>query len=215
MTDGPVPQASPEAIAAQYLGKSIDIFACLNRGWNLVLENPGPLIGGSLLVLLFVLHLPFVPVIGWLATIVLQGPLFAGLFYVFVRRIRGENVSVADVFSGLSDNFLQLFLAGFISSLLTTLGFFLCILPGIFLAVCYLFVLPLAIDKKLDFWSSMEVSRRVVQADWFTFFGLAIVCVLAIIAGALACVVGLVVALPVFIAALAYAYEDVFGTKRA
>jgi uncharacterized membrane protein len=137
----------------------------------------------------------------------------AGLYYTFLRRIRGETVGAADVFNGLQDNFLQLSLAGFISSLLVAIGFALCILPGIFLVICYMFVLPLAIDKKLEFWAAMEVSRRVVQAQWFTFFGLGIVCVLVVIAGALACLVGLIVALPVFIATIAYAYEDVFGQR--
>jgi uncharacterized membrane protein len=213
MSDGPMPQASPESIASPFVGKSIDIAACLSRGWNLVLENPGPLIGGTLLVFCGFFVLQFVPTLGWMATLVLTGPVMAGLYYTFLRRIRGETVGAADVFNGLQDNFLQLSLAGFISSLLVAIGFALCILPGIFLVICYMFVLPLAIDKKLEFWAAMEVSRRVVQAQWFTFFGLGIVCVLVVIAGALACLVGLIVALPVFIATIAYAYEDVFGQR--
>ena len=214
MSDGPTPQASPESIAAPYVGRSIDVLACLTRGWNLVLDSPGALIGGALLVFCAFFVLQFVPVLGLLATLVLEGPVMAGLYYMFLRRIRGETVGAADAFNGLSDNFLQLSLAGFISSVFIAVGFALCILPGIFLAICYLFVLPLAIDKKLEFWSAMEVSRRVVQAQWFTFFGLGLVGVLVIIAGALACLVGLVVALPVFIAMIAYAYEDMFGQRQ-
>ena len=214
MSDGPMPQASPDAIASQYRGTSIDIFACLNRGWNLVLEHPGPLIGGTLLVFCAFFLLQFVPMLGWLATVILEGPVIAGLYYMFLRRIRGETVGVADAFNGLSDNFLQLFLAGFISSLLVAIGFLLCILPGIFLVICYIFVLPLAIDKKLEFWPAMEVSRQVVQAQWFTFFGLSFVCLLVLIAGTLACLVGLIVALPVVFATGAYAYEDVFGQRQ-
>jgi uncharacterized membrane protein len=215
MADGPVPQLSPERIAAQYLGRSIDIFSCLSRGWNLVLENPGPLLGGPLLVCLAFFVIQFVPVIGWLATVLLEGPMLAGLYYLFIRRIRGETVGVADVFNGLSDNFLQLFLAGFISSLAIAVGFLLCLVPGIFLAVCYMFVLPIAIDKRIEFWPAMEVSRQVVQPQWFNFFGLAIICLLVVIAGTLACLVGLVVAMPVAMATVAYAYEDVFGVKTA
>jgi uncharacterized membrane protein len=210
-----MPQASPESIAAPYAGRSIDVLACLNRGWNLVLDSPGPLIGGALLVFGAFFVLQFVPVLGLLATIVLEGPVMAGLYYMYLRRIRGETVGPADVFIGLGDNFVQLSLAGFLSSVFIAVGFALCILPGIFLAICYTFVLPLAIDKKLEFWPAMEVSRRVVQAQWFTFFALGLIGVLVVIAGALACLVGLVVALPVFIATIAYAYEDVFGGTQS
>jgi uncharacterized membrane protein len=210
-----MPEASPESLASPYLGKSIDIVACLSRGWNLVLDNPGALIGGALIVFCAFFVLQFAPVLGWLATLVLEGPVMAGLYYMYLRRIRGETVGAADAFNGLSDRFLQLSLAGFISSLLIAIGFLLCFLPGIFLAICYMFVLPLAIDKKLEFWTAMEVSRRVVQAQWFTFFGLGVVCILVVIAGALACLVGLIVAVPVLIATIAYAYEDVFGQRNA
>ena len=55
----------------------------------------------------------------------------------------------------------------------------------------------------------------MVQAQWFTFFALGLIGVLVVIAGALACLVGLVVALPVFIATIAYAYEDVFGGTQS
>jgi uncharacterized membrane protein len=71
------------------------------------------------------------------------------------------------------------------------------------------------IDKRLDFWPAMEVSRQVVQAQWFTILGLVIVGVLIMIVGALACLVGLVVAVPVFLASVAYAYEDLFGGPAA
>src|SRR5262245_21539536 len=123
MPDGPTSQPSPEAIAAEYHGRPIDVFSCVSRGWNLVLENPAPLVGGTLLIFCAFIVLQFVPLLGWLATIVLQGPLFAGLYQVFIRRIRGENVSIWDAFTGVGEaNFLQLFLAGFISSLLTSIG---------------------------------------------------------------------------------------------
>ena len=116
MSDGPMPQASPESIASPYVGRSIDVLACLNRGWNLVLDSPGSLIGGALLVFCAFFVLGFVPVLGWLATLVLEGPVMAGLYYMFLRRIRGETVGAADAFNGLSGDFLQLSLAGFISS---------------------------------------------------------------------------------------------------
>jgi uncharacterized membrane protein len=97
--------------------------------------------------------------------------------------------------------------------LLTTLGFILCILPGIYLAVGYVFALPLVIDKKMEFWPAMELSRRVVDHHWWSTFALVIVLWLIAIAGFLACGVGALITVPIASAALMYVYEDLFGPQ--
>jgi uncharacterized membrane protein len=72
-----------------------------------------------------------------------------------------------------------------------------------------------ASDKKLDFWPAMEVSRQVVTRHWWSMFLFAIVLLLIICLGALACGFGLILAVPVVFAALSFVYEDLFGTKAA
>ena len=152
---------TPETIAADYLrrGASVDIGSAISRGWALVRDNAGVLIGASVLGWVVTLALAVVPIVGWMLGFVLVG----GLDYVFIRRIRGEAVDVGDVFAGFNLAFANLVLAGLMVWLLTTLGFLLCILPGIYLVVGYVFVPPLVIDKKMDFWPAMEVSRQVVH----------------------------------------------------
>jgi hypothetical protein len=208
----PPPVLTPEAIAAEYLRRNVtvDIGSSVARGWALVRDNPGLLIGATALTWLIAFGLALVPIIG-LISIFINPVLMGGLFYLFLRRIRGESPAVGDAFSGFNIAFLQLGLAGLVSTLLIAVGMLLCLLPGIYLAVGYAFVLPLVIDRRLDFWTAMEVSRRVVHQQWWTMFGLAIVVALMVIAGVLACVVGVFIAAPVAIAAMTYAYEDLFG----
>ena len=55
-----------------------------------------------------------------------------------------------------SKRFLHLFLAHFVASALTVLGFLCLILPGIYLLVAWCFTLALIIDKGLDFWPAMN-----------------------------------------------------------
>jgi hypothetical protein len=55
------------------------------------------------------------------------------------------------------------------------LGICCCIVPGVYLFVAWLFSLPLVMDKRLEFWSAMEASRRVVTRVWFEVFGLFLV----------------------------------------
>ena len=202
---------TPETIAAEYLrrGATIDIGKAISRGWALVRDNMGVLIGATVLGWLITVGLAFVPVVGWVAGIVVLG----GLDYMFIRRIRGEVVEVGDVFAGFNLAFLHLTLAGLVKWLLTSLGFVLCILPGIYLGVGYVFALPLVIDKKMEFWPAMEVSRRVVHHHWWSTFALVIVLALIATVGFLACVVGALVTVPVSSASLMYVYEDLFGQE--
>ena len=204
---------APEAIAASYLQRhvSIDISSVLSRGWALVRDNLALLVGASVLGWLVTIGLAFVPILGWIVGFVLLG----GLDYVFIRRLRGEEVQIGDVFDGFNLAFLNLTMAGLVKWLLTTLGLLLCILPGIYLAVGYVFALPLVVDKKMEFWTAMEVSRRVVHEHWWSVFALVIVLALVALAGFLLCGVGALITIPVSSAALMYAYEDLFGTQAA
>ena len=204
---------TPDVIAAEYLRRnsSVDIGSAISRGWELVRDNMGIVVGGSMLAWVVMIALGCVPIVGWILSMVVVG----GLYLFFIRKIRGENVEIGDVFAGFSLAFANLALAGLLTWLLTTIGFLLCILPGIYLAVGYVFVPPLVIDKKMDFWPAMEVSRQVVQRHWWSMFGLVIVLALLVVAGFLACLVGAIIAIPVTTAALMYAYEDLFGPNVA
>jgi uncharacterized membrane protein len=176
-----------------------------------VRDNMGVLIGATVLGWLITIGLAFVPIVGWVVGFVLLG----GLEYMFVRRIRGEEVQIGDVFAGFNLALLNLALAGLMKWLLISLGLVLCILPGIYLAVGYVFALPLVIDKKMEFWPAMEVSRRVVHHHWWSTLGLVIVLALVALAGFLACGVGALISIPVASAAFMYVYEDLFGAAAA
>jgi hypothetical protein len=202
---------TPDAIAAAYLQRhaSIDISHALSRGWALVRDHMPVLVGATVLGWLVTVGLAFVPILGWIVGFVLMG----GLDYMFIRRIRGEEVQIGDVFAGFNLAFLDLTMAGLVKWLLTSLGLILCILPGIYLAVGYVFALPLVVDKKMEFWTAMEVSRRVVHEHWWSVFALIIVLALVALAGFLLCGVGELITIPVASAALMYVYEDLFGTR--
>jgi uncharacterized membrane protein len=135
------------------------------------------------------------------------------LFSYFLKKLRREPTTVETAFTGFSQGhrFLHLFLAGFVTSLLTWLGFLCLVLPGIYLLIAWMFTLPLVVDKQLDFWSAMELSRKVVTKHWFKFLGFGLVLWLLFFAGALALGFGLFVMTPLVLAALMYAYEDIYN----
>jgi len=143
--------------------------------------------------------------------IVAGGPLMGGLWLYLLKRARGEPASVETAFSGFYVAFANLFLAGLVTWMLMILGFICLIIPGLYLAVAWMFTLVLVIDKRLDFWTAMELSRKMVTKHWWKFFGFWLVLLLMKVGGALFCGIGLFLTAPIALAAAVFAYEDIFG----
>ena len=63
---------TPETIAAEYLrrGTAIDIGSAVSRGWALVRDNMGVLVGATVLGWIVTVGTAFVPVLGWVVGIV-------------------------------------------------------------------------------------------------------------------------------------------------
>jgi predicted Ser/Thr protein kinase len=223
----PPPGATGAALAEEILAKdyTLNIRSCVRRGWKLLKGEFWPFVG---ITALFMALLAFASSMGGAVVrhgpagdnsseissavaMLVWGPLMGGLMFYFLKKLRCEPATVETAFCGFSaERFLHLFLAGFVTSLLTGLGFFL-VLPGIYLTIAWMFTLPLVMDKRLDFWSAMELSRKVVTKHWFKFLGFGIVLLLLTFAGVLMLVVGLFVMSPLILASLMHAYEDVFG----
>ena len=229
----PNPGPSPEAILAR--DYRLEIGRCLDRGWALLQAHFLPLVGVTALILVLqgfaasaFSHVVTVGGAGAggttvtegssILSLLLTGPLFGGLYLYFLRIIRGEPATIEIAFSGFSKRFLHLFLANFVVSTLVFLcffpGFIFCGLPcllGVYLKVVWLFTLVLVVDKGLDFWPAMELSRQVVHKHWWAVFAFLLVDWLLWVVGYGACCVGVFVTAPLAIAAFLYAYEDIFG----
>ncbi len=72
---------------------AINATDCISEGWNLFSANAGMYIG---FCLLFVCMSCILIVINWF----LSGPILAGVYYVYLRQIRGEQVDFGMFFKG-------------------------------------------------------------------------------------------------------------------
>jgi hypothetical protein len=185
-TQAALPPGTGPAYEAQIFAvpPQLRIVQCLERSWALLKANFALLYGASLIYGLIGLIqlIPGINLIYWIFKGVFEG----GLYLIFIRRIRGQPATVSDVFAGFNIAFVQLLLAGVVSGLLGVLGMCCCILPGIYLVIAWYFGVPLVVDKKLEFWSALELSRKVVTRVWFQIFGLTLLAFLpSIIGGAL------------------------------
>jgi len=205
----PVPQEPPTPA-----GRPPDLAMgeYLKTGWQLFRRYPGGFIGFTVLYFVIALVLEAIPGVGWLVFVLAHTPLAAGFLVVHGRLLTGQPVEFGHFFAGFqSHRLLPLILLGVVSQVLITLGLLLLILPGVYLAVAYMFATLFLLDRGRDFWPALEESRRAVTPRWFSFFVFSLLLVLVNMAGLLCLGVGLAVSLPVTYGALTACYARLFG----
>jgi hypothetical protein len=219
------PRASLRDTVAAFVDNAprLDAASCVSRAWRLVRANPVILVGSAVVAWSLIIGFSFMPRVGWIAGPLLNSPLLGGLYVVYLGRLRNRPTRPEDLFAGFRLAYVPLVLAGLFCGAVTTPGiialmnpaiprvFGLLIIPGVYLAVCYMFALPLIVDRRLDVWTALEVSRQVVRRQWWTALALALIAWLIVVAGVLALVIGVIITMPVAMATFIYAYEDLFG----
>ncbi len=177
----------------------------ISEGWNLVNQDLG-FFAVLTLVFLIITIVAGSTVLG----LVLLGPLQAGYFYILLQKLQGRPAAIGDIGRGF-DVFIPAMLMGILVGAFEAIGFMLCILPGFIVMAWYLFAPAFVMDKRMDFWQAMEASRTLVQKYLFEFVLFILVQIIIILLGLLCCVIGVLVALPVCMAATACAYRDLVG----
>jgi uncharacterized membrane protein len=238
----------------------LDIVACLTTAWRLFQQQFSTLFGPTMMYLLICFGLgifgalPYIGPLFSLCSMVIGGPLMAGLYVVYLRVIRGETPPLGSVFDGFRKMFGHLFLGQWVAAILAFvpllagilvlffsvgltvimglvkgsaswptfevlapgLALFLLGVPvSIFLTVNWMFSLPMILDQRLDFWTAMKRSGRQVRRHWWSCLALLVVMSILNFAGALCCLVGLVVTMPISMLVLMCAYETVIHGRKA
>ncbi len=148
-----------------------------------------------------------------LLSIALSLTFLAGLTTIGVRRVAAQSFSWKLVFSGFS-RLLSVTVAGFLMLLLITCGFFLLVLPGVYLAVGYSLALPLIVDKGLGPWQAMEMSRRAVQQKWWRIFTAYLLMYLVYFLSMIPFGIGMIWTVPMFFTLTGVTYRLLFGREQ-
>lgn len=203
------PAVSPP-LAAGPQADTLQLGKYFRTGWELFKQYPGGFIGFLFIYILAAIVLNRIPSVGWLAISAFGPTLYMGNFIVCAKLMHRQQPQFSDFFCGFNF-FLPLLLTGILTSALVGIGILLLIIPGIYLAVGYIFAKELVIDRRMDFWQAMELSRRTVQKHWFAFFGFFLLLGLLNLAGGLLLGLGLLITVPLTFGAVTAAYADIFG----
>ncbi len=116
---GPATATGPIDIAAYAAdvnarAEKIDVFECLSRSFELWKNNFLPLVAATLLVMIMQIVLASIPIIGGLAGIVSNGAIYAGLYYFYLGKMRGQPREFSDLFVGFTHAFVPLMLTSLI-----------------------------------------------------------------------------------------------------
>lgn len=122
-------------------------------------------VASSLVATVFEQILP--GVVGAVVQVVIVGPISFGAAYTMLGAVRGEKPSVEDLVVPYRRCFLQSMIAYVLLLFSLTIGFYLLVLPGVFLATRLAFVPYLVVDEDLDAISAFRESwRRTGPFAW-------------------------------------------------
>ncbi len=136
-------------------------------------------------------------------------PILIGIMVLGIKRARDEELDIPSVFNYFG-MIIPIMLAYIAMTVLIIVGFMLLVIPGVYLAVSYAFTYTLIVDKGLGIWEAMELSRKTVTAQWFKFFGLAIVTGVLVFLSAMPLGIGLIWTIPMSYIAYGLLYHHLF-----
>ncbi|AKP52165.1 DUF2189 domain-containing protein [Cyclobacterium amurskyense] len=184
-----------------------DIVEALKEGWETYRKVTIYSISFTLLILsLQFLFMYYAEDYIFVFSFFLAGPLFAGFYLVANKVSLNETVIYPDFFKGFR-YYLPVVLVWIVGQVITVLGVFALILPGIYLMVAYMFGVLITLFSGLDFWQSLEYSRKIIHKKWGKFFVFGLALALMNLIGALAFGVGLVITIPVTYYAIYHVFE--------
>ena len=138
-------------------------------------------------------------------------PLGVGLGLLGIRRAAGKETLVSTLWEPYS-HAIPLIVMFALMAVLIVAGFFLLVLPGIYLLIAYSFAPYLIVEKNMGVWQALETSRKAITQYWWRYFGLMLVAVLLIIIGAIPLLIGLIWMLPIVAIATGEVFAKTFGS---
>ncbi len=229
----PPPPPPPSAPGGSAEGFSAP--EAIGWGWRKFTENVGPILLGVLIVFVVTVVAnilagiasggggsPFGPdmefsVAGFLANIVATA-VSVVLSAVFARAaldvVDGRPFDFMGAFGRI--NFVNVLIAAFLVSIIVTIGFVLLVIPGLIaLFLTYFTTLFVVDDDAESPVKAIGDSVKLISSNIGDSLLLALLSVLVLIVGAIALLVGLIVAYPVTALAAAYAYRSFRGQPVA
>lgn len=138
-----------------------------SEAWTLFARHFMEITSAVFIVWLILSLLSFLDLFGRILLLAFSGPLYGGLYFFALSLIREGDASPGRIFWAAKTFLPKLMTVGLVQQILTSAGYLLLIIPGIYLQVVWCFATLLVVDKGLEPWSALETSRKAVSKQWF------------------------------------------------
>ena len=129
----------------------------------------------------------------------------SAIIHGLLQIANGKKVEIGDFFK--FEKVGQVLTAGLVVAVATAIGAFLCYIPALIVAFFTPFYLFFIVDKNLAPMDAIKASISLVNKNLASMFILFLAMIVAYIVGAIVCLVGLIVTMPVALLALTFAYR--------
>jgi uncharacterized membrane protein len=181
---------------------TVPIGGSISYGWRKTMDHVGAwiyavIIGGLL---------GWIPIVGSL--------IHAGFIRITLNVCDGEKPDAMDLF-GEVDKWWRVFWGSILYSLIVLGGLILLIVPGIYWAIKYFYFFYFIVDKDMGVMESIHASGELTNGHKWSLLGLWVVLILINMLGAILCLVGLLVTIPLTLVATTYVYYALQGEAPA
>lgn len=127
------------------------------------------------------------------------------MLYVAVRHVRGDTPTL-DRLSEVLPKIGKLFVASLVMGVINAAAFALCVLPGLVTSGLLMFTLPLIVDQDAEPIEALQRSFEMLKTQWLMAALFHFVAALLGLVGIVACGVGVVFTVPLFLLSIALQY---------
>lgn len=194
-------------------GYELDYRQFIDRGLQLFKAAPRFYIAFTGILLLAAFISVQVETAGFLISVFVTPALTAGFFLTAQKTDNGEQMTFRNFWEGF--NFwLNLASASVIRGFLIMLGIMLLVIPGIYLSVAYIFIIPFIVLAGFEFWEAMEASRKLITRNFWNILVFLLLLAAINLAGLLALGVGALVTIPISFLAIYAAFVSILPVKE-
>lgn len=154
-----------------------------------------------------------VSLIGWLVLLIVGAAIQSAYIGGVLDIANGQQVSIGSFFR--PRNVGNVVIAGLVVGILTSIGMFLCVIPGLIVSIFLMFTIVALLDRNLAPIDSIKTSFNIVKENFAPALLTWLVMLVIAVVGALLCGVGLLVAVPLAILIEVYAYRKLSGGQVA
>lgn len=137
-------------------------------------------------------------------------PFSAGIFVMCLKQVQGVQPEFGDLFSCFNKTG-KLLGCMILMYIMIFIGYFLLIIPGIYLSFAYVLAIPLIVDRDMGPWEALETSRKAITKHWLSVFLFFIVLTIIMLISMLPLMIGMIWSVPLMAIAMAVLYREVFG----